>query len=58
MDVEVKLRMRLTFEDFDESNEDSINDIQDLIYNEMSPDEILELAMSQGHPINIDVDVY
>lgn len=58
MDVEVKLRMRLTFEDFDEDNEDSINDIQDIIYNEMSPEEILELANTQNQSINIDVDVY
>lgn len=58
MDVEVKLRMRLTFEDFDENNEDSINDIQDIIYNEMSPEEILELANTQNQSINIDVDAY
>lgn len=55
MDVEVTLRTHLSFDDFDEANEDSINDIQDIIYNEMSVEEIIELANLQGQTINIDV---
>jgi hypothetical protein len=57
MDVSVRLRTTLSFEGFDVEDDESINDIQDIIYNEMSADEIICLAQSQGHSINIDVDV-
>ena len=51
MEIEVTLRTSLEFADLDD-----INDVQDIIYNDMSPDEILELAMNQGNTVNIDVE--
>lgn len=53
MKVAVNLRTVLEFEDLDD-----INTAQDIIIDEMIPDEILEMAMSQGNVINIDVDEY
>lgn len=53
MKVAVNLRTVLEFEDLDD-----INIAQDIIIDEMTPDEILEIAMSQGNVINIDVDEY
>ena len=51
MDVEVCLRTTLEFESVDD-----INEIQDMIYCDMTPEEILVLATQQGNPINIDVE--
>lgn len=51
--VAVNLRTVLEFEDLDD-----INTAQDIIVDEMAPDEILEMAMNQGNVINIDVDEY
>lgn len=53
MIVAVNLRTVLKFEDLDD-----INTVQDIIVDEMTPDEILEMAISQGNVINIDVDEY
>ena len=51
--VAVNLRTVLKFEDLDD-----INTVQDIIVDEMVPDEILEMAINQGNVINIDVDEY
>ena len=51
--VAVNLRTVLKFEDFDD-----INTVQDIIVDEMTPDEILKMAINQGNVINIDVDEY
>lgn len=51
--VSVKLRTVLEFEDIDD-----IETAQDIILEEMAPDEIIELAHNQGQAINIDCEVY
>lgn len=51
--VAVNLRTVLKFEDLDD-----INTVQDIIVDEMTPNEILEMAINQGNVINVDVDEY
>lgn len=51
--VAVTLRTVLEFEDLED-----INTAQDIIMEEMAPDEIIELAHSQGQVINIDCEEY
>lgn len=53
MDIAVTLRTELTFEDLDD-----INDAYSIIAEEMTPEEIIELARNQGNPVNIDVEEY
>lgn len=53
MEVAITLRTSLEFEDLDD-----INNVQDIILYEMSPDEIIEMVRTQGNTINVDVDVY
>lgn len=51
--VSVTLRTVLEFEDLED-----INTAQDIIMEEMAPDEIIELAHNQGQVINIDCEEY
>lgn len=53
MEIAVTLRTSLEFEDLDD-----VNNVQDIILYEMSPEEIIEMAQNQGNSVNIDVDVY
>jgi len=53
MEIAVTLRTELTFEDLED-----INEARDIIVDEMTPEEILELAQRQGNCINIDVEEY
>lgn len=53
MDIAVTLRTEISFEDLDD-----INEAQELIVEEMTPEEILDLAQRQGNSINIDVEEY
>jgi hypothetical protein len=53
MDIAVTLRTEISFEDLED-----INDARDIIVDEMTPEEILELAQRQGNPVNIDVEEY
>ena len=53
MEIAVTLRTEVTFEDLED-----INDAYSILVEEMTPEEILELAKNQGNPVNIDVEEY
>ena len=53
MNLEVTIRTEIEFEDLDD-----VNQARDIIVDEMSIDEILELAQRQGNTVNIDVEEY
>jgi len=53
MNIEVIIRTGIEFSDLDD-----INEARDIIVDEMSVDEILELAQRQGNPVNVDVEEY
>lgn len=53
MNIEVTIRTEIEFSDLDD-----INEARDIIVDEMSVDEILELAQRQGNPVNVDVEEY
>lgn len=53
MQVSVSLKTVLEFEDLED-----INDVYEIVAEEMSADEIIELATKQGNSINVDVDEY
>ena len=51
MNIAVTLRTHLEFEDLED-----FETAQELLSDEMTPEEIIELAQRQGYPINIDVE--
>lgn len=53
MNIAVTIRTEIEFSELDD-----INEARDIIVDEMSADEILELAQRQGSPVNIDVEEY
>lgn len=53
MNVEVTMRTELEFEDLDD-----INEAQSIIVDEMSIEEILELADRQGNRVTVEVEEY
>jgi hypothetical protein len=53
MNIAVTLRTEVEFEDLED-----INDAYSIIVDEMTPEEVLELAKNQGNCVNIDVEEY
>jgi hypothetical protein len=53
MNIEVTIRTEVEFADLED-----INDAYSILVDDMSPEEILELARNQGNSINIDVEEY
>ena len=53
MNIAVTIRTEIEFSELDD-----INEARDIIVEEMTADEILELAQRQGNPVNIDGEEY
>lgn len=53
MNIAVTLRTEIELSDIED-----INEAYEIVAGEMSPNEILELAVNQGNTVNVDLEEY